>query len=78
MLPAAAFEYAATPSVDALSPATGSADGGTEITMNGAHLSGATEVTVRHRGLSMEQGEQEGWTETLDRLVRLFESAHGG
>ena len=45
VVPAAAFEYAATPSVDALSPATGSADGGTEITMNGSHLSGATEVT---------------------------------
>jgi hypothetical protein len=45
MVPAAAFVYAATPSVDALSPATGSADGGTEITINGSHLSGATEVS---------------------------------
>jgi hyaluronan synthase len=45
VVPAAAFEYAATPSVEALSPATGSADGGTEITIKGSHLSGATEVT---------------------------------
>jgi hypothetical protein len=39
---------------------------------------GVTEVTVRHTGLSLEQGEHEGWTETLDRLVELVESAHGG
>jgi len=41
-------------------------------------MTSATDVTVRHSGLSVEQGEQEGWTETLDRLAGLFESAHGG
>ena len=39
---------------------------------------GVTDLTVRQSGLSVEQGEHEGWTETLDRLVELVESAHGG
>ena len=39
---------------------------------------GATEVAVRHTGLSLEQGEQQGWTETLDHLARLHERTHGG
>jgi len=37
--------------------------------------SGVTELTVRHSGLTVEQGEHEGWTETLDRLVELIEGA---
>jgi uncharacterized protein YndB with AHSA1/START domain len=39
---------------------------------------GVTEVAGRHTGLSLEQGEQQGWTETLDRLARLLERTHGG
>ena len=36
---------------------------------------GLTDLTVRHSGLSVEQGEHEGWTETLDHLVELLEGA---
>ena len=36
---------------------------------------GVTELTVRHSGLTVDQGEHEGWTETLDRLVALLEGA---
>ena len=36
---------------------------------------GVTDLTVRHSGLSREQGEHEGWTETLDRLAELLEGA---
>jgi hypothetical protein len=43
--PTAQFQYAATPVVDTLSPTSGSADGGTEITMQGSRLTGATQVT---------------------------------
>ena len=39
---------------------------------------GVTDLTVRHSGLSVEQGEHAGWTETLDRLAGLLESADGG
>jgi uncharacterized protein YndB with AHSA1/START domain len=38
---------------------------------------GTTDVNVRPSGLSIERGEHEGWSETLDRLVVLLESAHG-
>jgi uncharacterized protein YndB with AHSA1/START domain len=34
---------------------------------------GGTQITVRHTGLAKEQGERQGWTEMLDRLVVMLE-----
>jgi hypothetical protein len=39
------FTFVAAPSVSSLSPATGSVAGGTEVTISGANLAGATQVT---------------------------------
>ncbi|MGY1815106.1 IPT/TIG domain-containing protein [Blastococcus sp. SYSU D00820] len=45
VVPGAAFAFAATPRVTSLSPASGAAEGGTEIALSGENLSGATRVT---------------------------------
>ena len=36
---------------------------------------GLTEVIVRHTGLTMDQGEGEGWRQLLDRLAVLLEES---
>ena len=38
------------------------------VTATFAERDGGTEMTVRHAGLEVDQGEVQGWTETLDRL----------
>ncbi|MCU1405414.1 MAG: hypothetical protein JWQ43_1717 [Glaciihabitans sp.] len=43
--PATAFTYAETPSVTALSPHTGTLEGGTEVTLRGAHLADVSAAT---------------------------------
>jgi uncharacterized protein YndB with AHSA1/START domain len=35
-----------------------------------------TLVTIRHAGLTEEQGEVQGWTESLDRLASLLAASH--
>ena len=38
------------------------------VTATFAERDGGTEMTVRHAGLEVDQGEVQGWAETLDRL----------
>lgn len=38
------------------------------VTVRFRDLGGRTEVIVRHAGLTVDQGEGQGWRETLDRL----------
>lgn len=40
-----------------------------------AERGGGTEVTIRHAGLEKDQGEVQGWTESLDRLAEELASA---
>ena len=45
VVPVGAFTFAATPKVASVSPASGSPDGGTAVTLEGANFTGATRVT---------------------------------
>jgi len=45
VVPAAAFSYAPTPMITAVSPTTGSTDGGTVITISGSHLADTSQVS---------------------------------
>lgn len=42
------------------------------ITVTLAEHPAGTLVTIRHRGLVRDQGEVQGWTESLDRLATLL------
>ena len=37
---------------------------------------GGTRLTARHAGLAEDQGEVQGWTESLDRLAALLAAPH--
>ena len=40
------------------------------------HGGGGTLLTARHAGLAEDQGEVQGWTESLDRLAALLADPH--
>ncbi len=42
------------------------------VTVTLEERAGGTEITVRHAGLLRDQGEGQGWTESLDRLAELL------
>lgn len=44
------------------------------ITVSFEERPGGTEITVRHAGLLSDQGESQGWIETLDRLAEQLAS----
>ncbi|HET7234580.1 MAG TPA: SRPBCC domain-containing protein [Longimicrobium sp.] len=44
----------------------------TRVTLTLAEEEGGTRVTIRHQGLGVDQGESQGWAETLERLAELL------
>jgi len=47
----------------------------TLVTVTLSEQEGRTKVTVRHTGLIVDQGEGQGWSESLDRLAGLLATA---
>jgi uncharacterized protein YndB with AHSA1/START domain len=47
----------------------------TLVTVTLAEHDGKTKVVVRQAGLIVEQGERQGWSESLDRLAELLATA---
>ncbi len=46
------------------------------ITVDFSEHPDGTLVTIRHAGLVTDQGEVQGWTESLDRLASLLAESH--
>ncbi|HET6569182.1 MAG TPA: SRPBCC domain-containing protein [Rhodothermales bacterium] len=48
-----------------------------QVTVSFAEKEGRTELTARHTGLVVDQGEVQGWTEVLDRLEDYLKANNG-